>query len=123
MLQHSLGEVVHEELDGVLLEVLLEGLGEPQHGLPGAQLGALHHALLVVHEQVGTAGQDVTRLLRVHARDALLAEVRYEALDQLLEVPVWEEKIEHYDVCSLLAEVCYKSFDQLFQVPTENKIR
>ena len=84
---YLLWQIVHEQFDGVLLEVFLEGARESEHGLARAQLRALHHALLVVDEEVGAAGEDVASLLRVHAWHSLLPEVCHEPLDQLLQVP------------------------------------
>ena len=56
-LRYLLGQVVEKYALCILLEVLLEGVCEVYHGLPCTQLRTLHHALLVVHEQIGTARQ------------------------------------------------------------------
>lgn len=85
-----LWQVPREDLPGVLSQELLEDGGEGDHGLPGAQLGALHHALLVIDEEVGAAGQHRPALLRARLGWALRAEVRHEAVNQLAQVPVSE---------------------------------
>ena len=85
---YALRNVVHQQLVGVLSQVLLEGARQLQHRLAGAQLRTLHHALLVVDEQVGAARQDVTRLVAPEPGYALPTHVRHEPLDQLREVTV-----------------------------------
>ena len=65
--QYLLGKVNRQQLAGVLLEVLLEGLGEQQHRLTHAELGTLDHAFLVVDKQVSTAWQNVAALLTLLA--------------------------------------------------------
>ena len=81
-----LWEVAEQHSDGVFLEVLLEGVGEVDHGLAGAELRALHHALLVEDEQVGAARQHVAALVRLHARGAVLPQVLQEPPNQLGQV-------------------------------------
>ena len=68
-----LGQVVGEYSVGVFSEVLLECSGEKEEGRARRELETLHHALLVVHKKVGTAGQNVAVLhLRWRAFEALI---------------------------------------------------
>lgn len=82
-----LWQVPREDLPGVLSQELLEDGREGDHRFPGAQLGALHHALLVIDEEVGAAGQHRPALLRARLGWALCAEVRHEPVNQLAQVP------------------------------------
>lgn len=82
-----LWQVPREDLPGVLSQELLEDGREGDHRLPGAELGALHHALLVIDEEVGAAGQHRPALLCARLGWALCAEVRHEPVNQLAQVP------------------------------------
>lgn len=70
----------------VLLQVLLECLGEVNKRLTSTELGALDHALLVEDKQVSTAGQHVAVLLPVHPRCAVRLDVTLESVDKLCQV-------------------------------------
>lgn len=82
-----LRQVARENLPGVLSQELLEDGCEGDHGFAGAQLGALHHALLVIDKQVSTAGQHCPTLLRTRFGWTLCSEVGHEPVDQLAQVP------------------------------------
>lgn len=56
---HLLWQVVDEYSVGIFPEILLECLREENHRLTGGELKTLNHALLVVHEQVRTARQNI----------------------------------------------------------------
>ena len=70
-----LGQVSRQYLPGILSEVLLEDGGEGDHRFPCAELGALHHALLIVDKQVSTAGQHCSPVLCARLGGALRPEV------------------------------------------------
>lgn len=82
-----LWQVPREDLPGVLSQELLEDGREGDHRLAGAQLGTLHHALLVIDKEVGAAGQHRPALLRARLGWALCAEVGHEPVNQLAQVP------------------------------------
>lgn len=84
---NSLGQVSRENFPGVFPKVLLEDGGEGDHGLAGAELGALHHALLVVHKEVGAAGQDGASFIHVGLGGTLSLEISHKPVDQLAEIP------------------------------------
>lgn len=88
--EHSLGEIGHEYPNSILLEPLLEGLSELQHGRSSAELGALHHALLIIHKKVSTAGQYIASLLRSHLGSSMLGKVCHKTIHQLTQVSVME---------------------------------
>lgn len=82
-----LWQVPREDLPGVLSQELLEDGREGDHRLAGAQLGTLHHALLVIDKEVGAAGQHRPALLRARLGGALCTEVGHEPVNQLAQVP------------------------------------
>ena len=84
---YILGQVSQQDFLGILAEVFLECFGQVQHRLARTELGALHHTLLIEHEQVRTARQYVTALLRLHAWRSVLAYVVKETTYQLKQVP------------------------------------
>lgn len=84
--QDSLGQVAREDFPGIFSEVLLENGGQSDHWLPGTELRALHHALLVVDKEVGTAGEHGTPFIRVGLRRPLGFEIGHKAIYQLSKV-------------------------------------
>lgn len=82
-----LRQVAREDLPGVLSQEFLEDGCEGDHWLSGAQLGALHHALLVIHKEVSTAGQYCSALLRARLGWALCSEVSHKPVNQFAQVP------------------------------------
>lgn len=68
------------------MEVLLENGGQGDHGLPGAELRALHHALLVVDEEVGAAGEHGAPLIHAGLRGPLGLEIGHEPIYQFTKV-------------------------------------
>lgn len=91
-----LRQVAREDLPGILSQELLKDGCEGNHGLSGAQLGALHHALLVINKEVSTAWQYRSALLCARFGWALCSEVSHEAVNQFAQVPadnqVWTAK-------------------------------
>lgn len=77
-----LRQVAREDLPSVLPQEFLEDSCEGDHWLSSAQLGALHHALLVIDKEVSTAGKDCTALLRARLGWALCSEVRHKPVNQ-----------------------------------------
>lgn len=88
-----LWQVSREDLPCVLSQELLEDGCEGDHWFSSAQLGALHHALLVIDEEVSTAGQYCPTLLRARLGWALCSEVCHETVYQLTQVPVGVRKM------------------------------
>lgn len=84
--QDSLGQVAREDFPGIFSEVLLENGAQSDHRLPGAELRALHHALLVVHEEVSTAGEHGAPFISVGLRWPLGFEICHKPIYQLPEV-------------------------------------
>lgn len=84
---NSLGQVPREDFPGVFPQVLLEDGGQGNHGLTSAELGALHHALLVVHKEVSTAGQDCSSFVHVGLGGTLSLEVGHKPVNQLAQIP------------------------------------
>ena len=82
----SLGQIGEQDLQRVLAEMFLEDRRERQQLPAATQLGALQHALLVEHEEVGAARQD-ERALGGRAREALGLQFLAEALHQVRQVP------------------------------------
>lgn len=66
--QDSLGQVAREDFPGIFSEVLLKNGGQSDHWLPGTELRALHHALLVVDKEVSAAGEHGTPFVGVGLR-------------------------------------------------------
>lgn len=56
-------------------------------------MGALHHALLIIDEEVGAAGQDRPALLGARLGWTLSAKVCYEAVNQFAQVPAKASEI------------------------------
>lgn len=83
-----LRQVAREDFPCILSQKLLEDGCQGDHWFPSAQLGALHHALLVIHKEVGTAGQDCSALLRARLGWALCSEISHKAINELAKVPV-----------------------------------
>lgn len=83
---NSLGQVSRENFPGVFPQVLLEDGGQGYHGLTSAELGALHHALLVVHKEVSTARQDGSSFVHVGLGGTLSLEVSHKPVNQLAQV-------------------------------------
>lgn len=96
---NSLGQVSRENFPGVFPQVFLEDGGQGNHGLPSAELGALHHALLVVHKEVSTAGQDCSSFVHVGLGGTLSLEISHKPVNQLAQIPDMGDK---KDVLSLL---------------------
>lgn len=92
-----LWQVSREDLPCVLSQELLEDGREGDHWFSGAQLGALHHALLVIDEEVSTAGQYRPALLRARLGWALCSEVCHETVYQLAQVPAGARKMYMLD--------------------------
>lgn len=92
-----LWQVSREDLPCVLSQELLEDGCEGDHWFSSAQLGALHHALLVIHEEVSTAGQYRPTLLCARLGWALCSEVCHETVYQLAQVPVGARKMYMLD--------------------------
>lgn len=83
----SLGQVSREDFPGVFPQVFLEDGGQGYHGLPSAELGALHHALLVVHKEVSTAGQHSSSFIHVGLGGTLSLEIGHKSVNQLSQIP------------------------------------
>ena len=81
------GQVVDKQSVGIFAQILLECFGHIQHGLSRAELRTLDHAFLVVDEQIGTAGQDVTALFRIKPGHAMLSEVWHKPIDKIAQIP------------------------------------
>lgn len=119
--QDSLREVARENFPGIFSEVLLEDGGQGDHGLPSAELWALHHALLVVDEEVSTAGEYSTPFVSVRLRWALGFEICHKPVYQLTEVSRRIEMLFHLER-SYRDAVCsgHKLFPQvLISGPTQ----
>lgn len=84
--RNSLGQVSRQNFPGVFPKVLLEYGGQGYHGLARAELGALHHALLVVHKEVGTTGQDGSSFVHVGLGGTLSLEVSHKPVNQFAEI-------------------------------------
>ena len=82
-----LRQVAREDLPSVLSEEFLEDGCEGDHGFSGAQLGALHHTLLVIDKEVSTAGQHRSALLRACLWWTLCSEISHKAVNQFAQVP------------------------------------
>lgn len=89
-----LRQVSREDLPSVLSQEFLEDSGEGDHWLPGAQLGALHHALLVINEKVSAAGQHRSALFCPRLGWALCTEVCHEPVNQFTQVPADAQKVK-----------------------------
>ncbi len=87
-----LRQVSREDLPSVLSQKFLEDGGEGDHWLSGAQLGALHHALLVIDKEVSTAGQYCSGVLCARLGWALCSEVSHEPVDQFAQIPADVQK-------------------------------
>lgn len=82
-----LRKVARQNLPGVLSEEFLEDGCEGDHGFSSAQLGTLHHALLVIDKEVSTAGQHCSTFLRACFGWALCSEIGHKTLNQFTQVP------------------------------------
>lgn len=89
-----LRQVSREDLPSVLSQEFLEDSCEGDHWFSSAQLGALHHALLVIDEEVSTAGQYCSTLLRSRLGWALCTEVCHKPVNQFAQVPADARKCE-----------------------------
>jgi len=84
--RNSLGQVSRQNFPGVFPKVLLEYGGQGYHRLARAELGALHHALLVVDKEVGAAGQDGSSFIHAGLGGTLSLEVRHKPVDQFAQI-------------------------------------
>lgn len=89
-----LGQVPRKDLPSVLPEILLEDGGQGNHWLASAQLGTLDHALLVVHEEVGAAGQDSPSLIYIRLGGPLCLEIAHKPVNKLAEVSKVKQEIK-----------------------------